>query len=90
MYLSAHAIGLISGGFTQFTLNRKWVFRTGKSSKIVFKFLLVWASNFLLNTGIVWLLTDFLQWEFMISKIVTSAVLAVTVNFFLQKEYVFK
>lgn len=90
-YLGAHSLGLVSGGFTQFTLNRKWTFNQGNATnKMMGRFLLAWTSNFILNNGIVYCLTHFLQWEFLVSKIVTATILAITINFFLQKEYVFK
>lgn len=91
IYMAAHAIGLISGGFIQFTLNRRWAFKKdSRTNKIIFRYLLVWMLNFLLNTSVVWCLTHFLQWDFLVSKIATSALMAVSINFFLQKEYVFK
>lgn len=91
IYMAAHAIGLISGGFTQFTLNRRWAFKKDKkTNKMIFRYLLVWMLNFLLNTFVVWCLTHFLQWDFIVSKVTTSALMAVSINFFLQKEYVFK
>lgn len=90
-YLAAHAVGLISGGFTQFTLNRKWTFKQGNANvKMITRFLLVWMSNFVLSTSIVYCLTHFFQWDFLVSKVITATVLAVSINFFLQKEYVFK
>ncbi|WP_066435407.1 GtrA family protein [Chryseobacterium sp. CCH4-E10] len=90
-YMYAHIIGLMSGGFTQFTLNRRWAFKAGKkTNKMIFRFLLVWAFNFSLNTFFVWWLTDFFQWNFMISKVMTSSIMAVSLNFLLHKKYVFK
>ncbi|MBD3903312.1 GtrA family protein [Chryseobacterium sp. Ch-15] len=90
-YIAANAIGLISGGFIQFTLNRRWTFKKdSRTNKMILRFLLVWMLNFLLNTTVVWCLTDFLQWDFLVSKVATSTVMAVSINFFLQKEYVFK
>jgi len=91
IYMAAHAIGLISGGFIQFTLNRRWAFKKdSKTNKMIFRYLLVWMLNFLLNNSVVWCLTHFLQWDFLVSKIATLALMAVSINFFLQKEYVFK
>lgn len=91
IYMAAHAIGLISGGFIQFTLNRRWAFKKdSKTNKMIFRYLLVWMLNFLLNNSVVWCLTHFLQWDFLVSKIATSTLMAVSINFFLQKEYVFK
>jgi len=91
IYMAAHAIGLISGGFIQFTLNRRWAFKKdSRTNKMIFRYLLVWMLNFLLNNSVVWCLTHFLQWDFLVSKIATSTLMAVSINFFLQKEYVFK
>ncbi|MDP9961849.1 GtrA family protein [Chryseobacterium lathyri] len=91
VYLAAHIVGLFSGGLTQFTLNRRWVFNSGeRTNAMILKFIFVWMINFSLSTTSVWLLTNFFQWNYIFSKIITSTLLAVSINFFLQKEYVFK
>lgn len=91
VYIVAHAKGLICGGFIQFTMNRRWTFKNdSKTNKMIRRFVIVWTANFLLNTSLVWCLTHFLQWDFIVSKVTISTVLAVSINFFLQKEYVFK
>lgn len=90
-YLCAHSAGMISGGCTQFTLNRKWTFQQGNANnRMILRFLLVWMGNFILNTASVYFLNHFFHWDFLISKIVAAIVMATTINFFLQKEYVFK
>lgn len=91
-YLSAHIIGLTAGGCTQFTLNRKWTFKYKhkKSKEVIFRFVMIWILGFSVNILSVWILTTFFQWNYIVSKILTSLVLAVSFNFYLQKEYVFK
>lgn len=91
-YLAANVVGMIAGGCTQFTLNRKWTFKEGKSglSDVVVRYVVVWVSGLILNTSGLWLLTHFFGINYIISKLIVSVVLAVSVNFYLQKRYVFR
>tara|TARA_R110000868_G_scaffold136970_6_gene350290 strand:- start:1114 stop:1485 length:372 start_codon:yes stop_codon:yes gene_type:complete len=91
-YLSAHMVGITAGGASQFTLNKIWAFKKGKniSNRMIIKFILVWVVGFSLNTSGVWLLTHSFHWNYILSKIIISSVLAVSLNFYFQKEYVFK
>ena len=90
-YLPAHIAGLTSGGFTQFILNRNWTFKekNKKNKEVILRFATIWILGFLINVSTVWILTAFLQWNYIVSKIITSLILAVTFNFYLQKKYVF-
>lgn len=91
-YLTAHITGLFAGGFTQFSINRKWTFEKGKNKLLttIFRFVLVWLLGFTLNTLGVWWLTQYFEWNYIVSKITTSSVLAISLSFFLQKKFVFK
>lgn len=91
-YLAANVAGMIAGGCTQFTLNRKWTFKEGKSKlpEVALRFFVIWLSGLILNTSGLWLLTHFFGVNYIISKLIVSAALAVSVNFYLQKRYVFR
>lgn len=57
---------------------------------MLLRFFLAWSVNFSISTAAVWLLTSFADWNLLVTKIIVSTVLAISINFFLQKEYVFK
>jgi putative flippase GtrA len=90
-YILGNLLGNIAGGITQFTLARNWVFNAGEG-KIpfqVFKYILVWIGNLLLSAGGVYFFTHYLGLNYIISKTISSIVLGLTYNYFLQKKFVF-
>ena len=91
-YVLASAIGTIMGGLVHFAISRHWVF--GASGANVFhqalKYILVWLVYLLLNTGLVFLLTQYGGINYLVSKMMVAVSLAVGYNFFLHKRFVFK
>lgn len=50
LYLWAHIIGMLCGGYTHFKLSRKWVFKAtaGKQRLQALKYIMVWCLSFIL------------------------------------------
>ena len=90
-YLAGNLAGNISGATTQFILSRNWVF-PGSHGKIgikIFKFILVYIGNLLLSALAVYFFTRSIGLHYMLSKLLSSAILGLTYNYFLQKKFVF-
>jgi putative flippase GtrA len=90
-YIAANLVGNVCGATAQFLLCRDWVFdRRGSGlSGQMFKFVSVWAGNLLLSAGGVYLLTHFAGLNYILSKLIVSAILGVTYNYLLLKKFVF-
>jgi putative flippase GtrA len=90
-YLAANLAGNIFGGTVQFLLCKNWVFKnaSGKMHIQATKFVLVFAGNLLLSALGVYILTSFLRINYLISKTITSVILGVSYNYYMQKKFVF-
>ena len=90
-YLIANLAGNCIGGTAQFILCRKWAFQTqrGKISPQIVKFIVVFAGNLLISGAGVFMLTNYLELNYIISKTITSVILGVSYNYLLQKNFVF-
>ncbi len=90
-YLTGSITGTIAGGIVNFLMGRKWVFdATSKSVWIqIIKYLLVWLGNLILVTTGIYLLTQFLGFNYMVSKISVSIVVGTTYNYLMQKRFIF-
>jgi putative flippase GtrA len=91
-YLAASVLGTITGGVVNFLMGRNWVFDAGGKAvhKQSIKYLLVWCGNLLLNAAGVFLFTKYMGCQYIVSKIITSVLVGVFYNYFLQKRFVFK
>jgi|ERR1017187_5861621 putative flippase GtrA len=90
-YLISNLSGNILGGIAQFNLCRLWAFKDmqGKMPIQASRFILVFAGNLILSAGGVYLFTHFLKLNYIVSKSITSILLGVSYNYYLQKKYVF-
>lgn len=94
-YVTASLIGTIAGGVTNFVLGRAWVFKKGHKkqestiTQQAIKFLVVWGGNLLLNTAGVFFVTHYIGLNYITSKVVVSASVGISYNYFLQKKFVF-
>jgi putative flippase GtrA len=90
-YLISNFMGNMLGGTAQFNLCRHWAFKniTGKMPVQVSRFILAFAGNLVLSAAGVYLITRFLGFNYIISKTITSILLGVTYNYYVQKKYVF-
>jgi putative flippase GtrA len=90
-YLLSNFAGNIFGGSVQFILCRTWAFKIkGKVRQDqVLKFFLVFSGNLVLSAAGIFLFTHFLRMNYVISKTITSILLGLTYNYFMQKKFVF-
>ena len=90
-YVTGSVYGIICGGITYFAICRNWVFEATqrKMSLQVFKYILVWNGNLLLNAAGLFLVTNYLGINYIISKIIVSVLVGVFYNYLLQKYFVF-
>ena len=92
LYWVSNAMGAALGAITNFLLGRYWVFeaKEGKIEQQAFRYVLVSAGSLLLNTAGVYFITEFFGLHYMWSKVIVAVIVAVTYNFILQKNYVYK
>jgi putative flippase GtrA len=92
LYWVSSAMGAALGALTNFLLGRYWVFEA-KHRKLygqAFRYVLVSAGSLILNTLGVILLTDGFGLFYVWSKVIIAIIVAVTYNFILQKNFVYK
>jgi len=90
-YVAGSATGTIVGGVINFSMGRHWVFDAGEKrvySQIT-KYVLVWTGNLILTTTGVYLVTHYLNFNYIISKIIVTSTVGVTYNYLMQKKFVF-
>ena len=90
-YVSASAMGTIAGGITNFSMGRKWVFKSfSRQAEIqLLRYILVWMGYLSLTTSGVYLLTHYTPMTYVISKIIVSLFMAISYNYPLQNKFVF-
>ncbi len=90
-YLYAVALGAAVGALIAFALNRNWVFSAASKSVSIqiFRYGIVAAGSWLLNTGGVYLMTEFIEISYLYSKIFVSILIGLSYNFILAKRFVF-
>lgn len=90
-YLISTSTGSIIGGIVNFLLGRKWVFKADylPAGRQLFRYLITWAISILLNITCVIILTEFVKFNYIISKIITAVLIGITFNFSMQKRFVF-
>ncbi|WP_302951087.1 GtrA family protein [Leyella stercorea] len=85
-------IGAVCGGITNCGINYRWVFHaTGMKKKyMAMRYLFVWIGSIVLNTFGTWLLTELSGVNYIISKTIVAAFVAVFWNYHLQRTFVFR
>jgi len=91
-YIYANIVGASAGAISNFLLGRYWAFNVQNEvvSKQASKYFLVSLGSLLLNTSGIYMLTEWLQLDPFVSKIIVGILVAFSFNFLLQKHFVFK
>jgi putative flippase GtrA len=91
-YVLATVLGNVAGGLTNFYLNRHLVFRATqqRAPEQGGRYLVVWLGGMLLNATGVYLTTQFLHTNYVLSKTLVSLLVGVGFTYPLQVHFVFK
>jgi putative flippase GtrA len=90
-YLLSNLLGNCAGGVIQFAFSRRWIFKESKAGVQVqlFKYMIFFLGNLLLSALGVYLLTQFLHINYIVSKLICSVSLGLSYNYLMQKYFVF-
>ncbi|MFY8025379.1 MAG: GtrA family protein [Sediminibacterium sp.] len=88
----AGAIGTITGGIVNFILGRNWVFKSGLQPIPIqaFRYIIVWIGNLILNVSGLAFMVNYMQANYIVSKVFISLLVGIFYNYLLQGKYVFK
>jgi len=95
-YTISIAIGGVIGAVVNFSLNRRWTFRSKDHSyknsmnKQMIKFVLVVLNSIILKSSGTYLVTTFLNIDYKISRIIVDLIVSIVLNYNLQRYWVFK
>ncbi|MCF6364858.1 MAG: GtrA family protein [Bacteroidales bacterium] len=91
-YFLSAVIGAIAGGIVAFLFSRNWVFkkRDGKIATQALKYILVWGTSIFLNTYGLYLFVEYLNFHYIISKVIVAVIIGIGFNFFMNKYFIFK
>jgi len=95
-YTISIAIGGIIGAVVNFSLNRKWTFRSkelpykNSMNLQLIKFILVVINSIVLKSSGTYFITTFLKIDYKISRIFVDLFVSIALNYTLQKNWVFK
>lgn len=91
-YVSATALGAFLGAVINFLINRHWSFNaaSGRIGLQAQRYFLVSAGSLLLNTGGVFLMTDYGHLHYAASVGVVSLLVGLLFNYPLHKKYVYR
>ena len=89
---TAIVIGGVVGAVINFSINKYWTYQAVKPSLTsqLIKFYIVVAGSIFLKSNGTFLLTNYLQMDYKITRIMVDLLVSVGFNFMLQKYWVFK
>ncbi len=91
-YVASNALGNLTGAAVSFLLGRFWAFRSlgARWYHQAFRYALTSLGSAGLNTGLVFLLTDYGGLQYIVSKIIAATCVGVFFNFFMYRYFVFR
>ncbi len=90
-YAYATLCGSVFGGITNCAINYKWVFHAFglKKKYVAVRYILVWIGSIVLNTYGTYSMTEQTGLNFMFSKAIVAALVAIFWNYQMQRIFVF-
>lgn len=90
-YIFSIGMGGIVGAIVNFSINRKWTFKSGQKSigNQLVKFSIVAAGSILFKSIGTYILTEWLLIDYKISRIIADAIVCFGFNYYMQKKWVF-
>jgi putative flippase GtrA len=91
-YVASNALGAFCGAVVSFLLLRNWAFKRHDEHwhGQAVRYIIASGMSLLLNTGGVWLLTELLDIQYIVSKMIVAVLMGLTVNYWMFKHFVFK
>ncbi len=91
-YVASNALGAFCGAVVSFLLLRNWAFKRHDEHwhGQAVRYIIASGMSLLLNTGGVWLLTELLDIQYIVSKMIVAVLMGLTVNYWMFKYFVFK
>ena len=91
-YGYAGIVGNIVGAITNFVIGRQWVFISSETNlkQQALRYAIVWFGYVALGFLLLVAVTDYVNINYGIAKVLVAIFLSVTYNYVLQKKYVFK
>lgn len=91
-YVVSNVCGAFTGAVTSFWLGRNWAFNrtTDKWHRQAVRYAITSFLSMGLNTGGLWLITEFLDIQYIISKVIMAILVGVFFNFPMFRYFVFK
>ena len=88
----SNASGAFTGAVISFWLGRNWAFnqKNDKWHRQAIRYAITSFLSMGLNTGGVWLITEFLDIQYVISKVIMAVIVGVFFNFPMFRYFVFK
>lgn len=91
-YVYSTTLGVIAGGITNCVINYRWVFRVRniKKKRIFYRYTLTWLTCGTFNTWGTMLLTETINLNYIISRMIVSVCIALCWNYPMQRLFVFR
>ncbi|HEY9007753.1 GtrA family protein [Ohtaekwangia sp.] len=90
-YTVSSVSGNVVGAVTHFSVGRGWVFNSEKAILFqIIRYALVWIGYVFLITFLVFVFTDYLHVNYLVSKVTASVMTSIAYTYPMQKYFVFK
>lgn len=91
-YLFSAVIGTLLGGIVAFILERNWTFikKEDEIKSQAIRYAIVWCISLLLNTTLLFICVEFLEIQYVLSRVIVAVLISISFNFFSHKYYIFK
>ncbi|MDY0076644.1 MAG: GtrA family protein [Bacteroidales bacterium] len=90
-YMFSAVTGAVSGGVVSFILERNWAFhkRHGNIYKQTLKYSAVWVTSIFLNTSGLFILVEYANIHYIVSKVIVTVVVGIGFNYLTHKYFIF-